>query len=87
MDVPSSKKSTRIHWFNVKEKSYRTITHYQCKWDTTWRLLKNNGYIWYENMLSELYTEARGIVFTCQHLKGGGQSLHLQANITSLFIY
>ena len=41
----------------------------------------------YENMLSELYTEAHGIVFTCQYLKGGGQSLHLQANVTSLFIY
>jgi hypothetical protein len=41
----------------------------------------------YENMLSELYTEAHGIVFTCQHLKGGGQSLNLQANVTSLFIY
>jgi hypothetical protein len=30
----------------------------------------------YENMLSELYTEAHGILFTCQHLKGWGQSLH-----------
>jgi hypothetical protein len=34
----------------------------------------------YENMLSELYTEAHGIVFTCQHLKGGGQSFSLTLN-------
>jgi hypothetical protein len=35
----------------------------------------------YENMLSELYTEAHGIVFTCQHLKGDFRTLHRSTRI------
>ena len=62
MDVPSSKKSTWIYWFNVKEKSYSTITHYQCKWDKTWRLLKNNEYIW-EHAFRTLHRSTRYSIY------------------------